>query len=486
MNLSPRAHSSGSRGSACFAARLVVRATALVLLGAGAGCGKDSTPPLVATTIAASVSSVSFDAVGATESFTVTVRDQNGTVMPSAAPTVTSSAPTVASVSGGASPMVTAVANGSATITVAVGGASVSVPVTVAQVPGAPSKDAGDAQTATVGTALGGAIRVRLRDRLGSAVAGVSVAFSPAIGGGSMNPATTFTGSDGTASTIWTLGPGAGIHAMFAVAAGVKDTVYFTATATAGPAAALVASVGNNQTAGAGTAVVIAPAVRVNDALGNPVAGVVVTFTVSSGGGTASGTTATSNAAGIAAVGSWVMGSLTGTNTLTASAPGLASVVFSATSAAAPVVAAITPQPLVPGSSFVISGTGFTPTVTGNTVRVSGVTATVTAATTTQLTATVPCVPSGTVPVVVTSAGAVGGAAMATLTGLTRALAVGQAFVASSNTASRCNELPATGGAARYLISVYSASTSANSQVDFELGGNPSVGASAARQFATL
>ena len=486
MNLSPRARSSVSRDSACFAARLAVRATALVLLGAGAGCGKDSTPPLVATTITASVSSLSFDAVGATESFTVTVRDQNGTVMPGASPTVISSAPSVASVSGGASPMVTAVANGSATITVAVGGASVGVPVTVAQMPGAPRKDAGDAQTATVGTALGGAIRVRLRDRLGSAVAGVAVVFSPAIGGGSMNPATTSTGSDGTASTLWTLGPGAGIHAMLAVAAGVRDTVYFTATATAGPAAALVTSVGNNQTAGAGTPVAVAPAVRVNDALGNPVAGIVVTFTVSSGGGTAAGTSATSNASGIAAVGSWVMGNLTGTNTLTASAPGLPSVVFSATSSSAPVVAAVTPQPLVPGSSFVISGTGFAPTVAGNTVRVSGVTATVTAAATTQLTATVPCVPSGTVPVVVTSAGAVGGAAMATLTGLTRALAVGQAYVAPSNTASRCNELPATGGAARYLISVYSASTSANSQVDFELGGNPSVGASAARQFAPL
>ncbi len=463
-----------------------MRVAALLLLGAGVGCGKDSTPPLVATTLGASVASISFDAVGATESFTVTVRDQNGAAMPNAVPTVTSSAPTVASVSGGASPTVTAVANGSATITISVGSASTGVPVTVAQVPAVASKDAGDAQTATAGTAVGGAIRVRLRDRMGSAVAGIPVAFSPALGGGSMNPASVSTGSDGTASTIWTLGPGAGIHAMLAVAAGVTDTVYFTATATAGPAAALVASIGNNQTAGAGTAVVIAPAVRVNDALGNPVAGIVVTFTVSSGGGTVSGTTATSNASGIASVGSWVLGSLTGTNTLTASAPGLPSVVFSATSAAAPVVAAVAPQPLVPGSSFVISGTGFAPTVNGNTVRVSGVTATVTAATTTQLTATVPCVPSGTVPVVVTSAGAVGGAAMATLTGLTRALAVGQAFVASSNTASRCNELPATGGAARYLISVYSASTSANSQVDFELGGNPSVGASAARQFAPL
>ncbi|MBA4071677.1 MAG: hypothetical protein C0497_07555 [Gemmatimonas sp.] len=486
MNFSPRTRSPVGRDSACFSARLVMRAAALVLLGAGAGCGKDSTPPLVATTLTASVSSLSFDAVGATESFTVTVRDQNGAVMPSAAPMVTSSAPTVASVSGGANPTVTAVANGNATITVTVGRARAGIPVTVAQVPVAPSKDAGDAQTATVGTALGGAIRVKLRDRLGSAVAGIPVSFSPALGGGSMNPATASTGSDGTASTIWTLGPGAGVQAMQAVATGVKDTVFFTATATAGPAAVLVASAGNNQTAGAGTAVPIAPAVRVNDAFGNPVAGIVVTFTVSSGGGTASGTTATSSASGLAAVGSWVMGTATGTNTLTASAPGLPGVVFNATSSSAPVVVAVEPQPLVPGTAFVITGSGFAPTVAGNTILVSGVSATVTAATTTQITATAPCVPSGTVPVVVASAGAVGSAITVTVTGFPRALAVGQAFVASSNTASRCNELPATGGTARYLISVYNASTSANSQVDFELSGNPSPGAASARQFAPL
>ncbi|MDP1889609.1 MAG: Ig-like domain-containing protein [Gemmatimonadaceae bacterium] len=486
MILAPRTRLVFPRDPARLSARLAVRAAALVLLGVGAACGKDSTPPLVATTLTASVSSISFDAVGATASFAVTVRDQNGTAMPSAAPTVTSSAPSVASVSGGATPTVTAVANGSATITITAGNASAGVPVTVAQVPMAPSKDAGDAQTATAGTALGGAIRVKLRDRLGSAVAGVAVLFSPALGGGSMNPATASTGSDGTASTIWTLGPGAGIHAMQAVAAGAKDTVYFTATAIAGPAAVLVASVGNNQTAGAGTAVAIAPAVRVNDALGNPVAGIVVTFAVSSGGGTATGTTATSNASGLAAVGGWVMGSLTGANTLTASAPGLPSVVFSATSSSAPVVASVQPQPLVPGASFVLTGTGFAPTVAGNTIRVSGVTATITAASTTQLTATAPCVPSGTVPVEVTSAGAVGSPVTATLTGFARALAVGEAFVATSNTASRCNELPATGGAARYLVSVYSASTSLNSQVDFELSGNPSANAAAARQFAPL
>ncbi len=469
----------GARGRA-------TRAVSLALLCAGAGCGKDSTPPLVATTLVTSVSNITFDALGAMQAFTVTVHDQNGAAMPTAVPTAVSSAPSVASVSGGASPTVTAVANGSVTITVTAGRASLSVPVTVAQVPVAPVKLSGDAQSGAVGTALASPIRLRLQDRLGSAVAGVAVTFSPAIGGGSLNSAIVATGGDGTASTSWTLGTVAGIHVLQAVVAGVKDTLFFTATATAGPAAVLIAFAGNNQTAGAGTAVPIAPAVRVSDAYGNPVAGVVVTFTVSAGGGSAGGTTATSNAAGIAAVGSWVLGNLTGTNTLTASSPGLPSAIFNATSSSAPVIVSVQPQPLVPGSAFVVTGSGFAPTVAGNTIRVSGVNATVTAATATTVTATAPCVPSGTVPVVVTSSGSVSGAVAVPLTGTSRALAVGQAFVATSNAASRCNELPATGGAARYLISVYSTSTSANSLIDFELGGNPSASASSERQFAPL
>ncbi|MDP1889819.1 MAG: hypothetical protein Q8K55_02905, partial [Gemmatimonadaceae bacterium] len=92
MNLLSRTRLPIPRHAARLSARLAVRAAAFVLLGVGAGCGKDSTPPLVATTLTASVSSLSFDAVGATASFAVTVRDQNGTAMPSAAPTVTSSA----------------------------------------------------------------------------------------------------------------------------------------------------------------------------------------------------------------------------------------------------------------------------------------------------------------------------------------------------------------------------------------------------------
>jgi hypothetical protein len=89
-------------------------------------------------------------------------------------------------------------------------------------------------------------------------------------------------------------------------------------------------SSGNNQVALAGTAVPVAPAVSVQDANGNPKAGAVVTFTVGSGGGSVTGGTPTTNAAGLAAVGSWTLGPGAGANTLVASTPGVAPVTFSA------------------------------------------------------------------------------------------------------------------------------------------------------------
>lgn len=81
---------------------------------------------------------------------------------------------------------------------------------------------------------------------------------------------------------------------------------------------------GNNQAVGAGTVVPTPPAIRVSDLGNNPVPGVLVTFAVASGSGTITGASATTNAQGVAAVGSWTLGVAPGTNTLTATATGSA------------------------------------------------------------------------------------------------------------------------------------------------------------------
>jgi hypothetical protein len=79
-----------------------------------------------------------------------------------------------------------------------------------------------------------------------------------------------------------------------------------------------------------GTAVTPTPVVQVLNQDGVPVAGVTVTFQVSSGDGTVTNASVVTDAAGTASAGGWVLGPVAGTNTLTASVAGLTSVVFTA------------------------------------------------------------------------------------------------------------------------------------------------------------
>lgn len=93
-----------------------------------------------------------------------------------------------------------------------------------------------------------------------------------------------------------------------------------------GPGASAAASVSANSsttlTGVPGAPVDEPPSVIVRDANGNPVAGVAVTFAVTAGGGSVTGNHPTSDASGVATVGSWTLGSSAGTNTLVASANG--------------------------------------------------------------------------------------------------------------------------------------------------------------------
>ena len=96
-------------------------------------------------------------------------------------------------------------------------------------------------------------------------------------------------------------------------------------TVNVGPGAATVAVVaaGNNQTVAAGTAVPVAPAVRVSDSSDNPVPGVGVTFAVTQGGGTITGGSAVTDANGVAALGRWVLGTAVGANALSVTVNGV-------------------------------------------------------------------------------------------------------------------------------------------------------------------
>ncbi len=108
---------------------------AVGLSSCGDDCGDDPTGPdcpQLATTITLSNSSVTLDALGATDQITATVKDQNGATMLGESVTWSSSDAQVASVSS--SGLVTAVGNGFANITATSGSASARASASVAQV----------------------------------------------------------------------------------------------------------------------------------------------------------------------------------------------------------------------------------------------------------------------------------------------------------------------------------------------------------------
>src|SRR5439155_1465985 len=97
--------------------------------------------------------------------------------------------------------------------------------------------------------------------------------------------------------------------------------------------------------------VAVPPSVLVKDASGNPVQGVAITFAEAGGGGSITGANQITNASGIATVGSWTLGMTAGTNTLTATAPGLTG---------SPVTFTATGAPGAPAHLTMFSGDGLT------------------------------------------------------------------------------------------------------------------------------
>jgi hypothetical protein len=128
---------------------------------------------------------------------------------------------------------------------------------------------------------------------------------------------------------------------------------------------------------------------------------------------------------------------------------------------------------LVPGATATITGANFDPITANNMVTIRGATATVLSGTATQLTIAVPCVAGGTPAVRVVNGAGASATFPHPLVTTVRALTPGQAFVTTASAASACNELTLPAGGSRYIVSVFSAGTSANSLVDFELHGNP-------------
>ena len=187
----------------------------------------------------------------------------------------------------------------------------------------------GDAQSAVTGSILPDSLAVRLLDRNGLPVAGVPVSFVVTSGNGYVSPSSATTDSAGISYAHWALGYALGDQTVEASVNGVKGSpTTFHATAVAGAPAALVAVSGDLQNGTAGQKLPAALEVKVRDQFGNPVAGVPVSWSASSG--SLSPISGVSDADGLVAT-SWTLGSTLGESTATARSAGLTSVTFIAT-----------------------------------------------------------------------------------------------------------------------------------------------------------
>lgn len=189
-----------------------------------------------------------------------------------------------------------------------------------------------DNQTAAAGTILPMSPEVTVFTVSGQRAPDVTVTFAVGEGGGSITNASVQTDSRGTVRVgTWRLGTVAGRNTLIASVGTVMTT--FTASGIPGPASLMTSAAGNEQMAPAGTNVPIAPLVLVSDQYGNGVVGVPVTFTVTAGGGTLTGTSGPvlTDAFGHSGPLTWQLGATPGVNTMEATAPGLSTVIFTAT-----------------------------------------------------------------------------------------------------------------------------------------------------------
>jgi len=160
--------------------------------------------------------------------------------------------------------------------------------------------------------------------------------------------------------------------------------------------------------------------------------------------------------------------------------------VFIAASALAPVDTSISPATLTPGATATITGARFDTANSRNLVSIRGANAAVVSSSATQLTVTVPCVSSGSASVVVSSGGSAAPPYTQPVAVTARTLNTGQSLVLTNNAGSVCNELITSSPSARYLLAVFSAATSQNTLVNFEIAGNTAASGVAERVVAPV
>ena len=188
--------------------------------------------------------------------------------------------------------------------------------------------------TATSGAPFG-PIVVRLRDPFGNVVPLALIGVTASLVGSEAGTltGTTFASTDAEGRATFpamTITGSAGQKTV-RFSSGNLAPVSMSITLSAGAPAHLIKLTNDGQQVPAGGTASAAPSVRVVDEAYTPLAGVEVMFAIASGGGSLTGATATSDANGVATVGSWTVGGVMGEASVTASVPGADDVTFTAT-----------------------------------------------------------------------------------------------------------------------------------------------------------
>lgn len=196
----------------------------------------------------------------------------------------------------------------------------------------------GDNQSALIGAdTLPVTLRVEIRDPSGAPVDGVRATWTVTSGGGGLRKAAP-TISNGVSSNRWILGPSAGEQTVTVSVPGA-NTVTFTATAVAGASIRILE--GNRQYDQPNDTLPELLRVGIFDAAGQPVQGVLVNWTVVSGGGGLRRSETRTGDTGKAANAWKIGGNDENTQSVTASAAGYGTVTFHAWSTHGPSLAGL-------------------------------------------------------------------------------------------------------------------------------------------------
>lgn len=198
---------------------------------------------------------------------------------------------------------------------------------------------AGNNQSAEVLNPLPVPLQIATTDPYnGRPITGVTITFSDGGKGGTFNPTSAVTDSDGDVSTTYTFPKKTGTYTLTASAANF-GSVIATETATAAAPQKLISYAGARQTGPVGTVLPVALTAETKDAYGNPVPGVTVNF-ASNQGGTLNPRSMATNAKGLAAV-LFTLPTTIVKSTVTASASGLNNASFVEFSIAGPAASVV-------------------------------------------------------------------------------------------------------------------------------------------------